>query len=73
MLITPDGRSFAFGRAARKRLPPAIARRILEMNALDEQLWKAGGKLLDVRCLLGRPAGDWGLGFCQAQELSAGG
>lgn len=57
MLITPDGRSFAFGRAARKRLPPAIARRIREMNALDEQLWKAGVKLLDAKLAQQREAG----------------
>lgn len=47
-LITPDGRAAAFGRAARKRLPPALAERIRQLNPLDDLLWRTAGALLDV-------------------------
>jgi hypothetical protein len=47
-LRTPWGETFAFSREARKNISAATLARIHQLNALDEELWKIGEKLLEV-------------------------
>lgn len=52
-LRTPHGETFQFTGDARKRIPRALLDRIQALNALDEELWRAGEQILTVRCLVG--------------------
>ncbi|KAL4420062.1 hypothetical protein ABPG77_004327 [Micractinium sp. CCAP 211/92] len=45
-LRTPWGETFMFSAAARDRIPQAVLTRIHQLNALDEELWKAGNEIL---------------------------
>ncbi|KAL4457850.1 hypothetical protein ABPG75_012715 [Micractinium tetrahymenae] len=46
-LRTPWGETFRFSPEARARIPPAVLARIHQLNALDEELWKAGNEVLE--------------------------
>ncbi len=52
-MLTPWHESFAFSKEARKRIPQPVLERILELNAMDVQLYDLGDKLLAVRCWAG--------------------
>lgn len=47
-LRTPWGETFRFSPEARARIPHAVLTRIHQLNALDEELWKAGDDILEV-------------------------
>lgn len=59
-LRTPRGETFQFTFGARKGIPRSVLDRIQALNALDEELWRAGDAILTVRGRAGRGAGRAG-------------
>ncbi|KAL4858064.1 Protein-tyrosine sulfotransferase [Chlorella vulgaris] len=56
-LRTPWGETFEFGSGSRALIAPEIRFRIHQLNSLDEELWKAGNKLLEGKLAEQREAG----------------